>query len=482
MVYKKVALYLRKSREDESLEDTLARHERMLLDFCKRNNLLIVDIFKEVVSGESLEARPQALKMLDNVAQRKYDGVVVVELERLSRGNQIDQAEILETFKRSGTLIYTLNKVYDLSSDDEFDEEFFEFGLFMSRREYKIIKRRLLRGRLQAQKEGYFIGSILPYGFSKKKDERGYVLIPNDETQYVELIFNKFVYEGYSLSDVRKYLDNHGIRAYNGDTWRFEVLKRILKNKIYLGYIRTNTRGDLEYVKGKHNAVVDERTFELAQEKLRIKSVKLKYHRDLTNPLASIVRCGYCGRSMHKENNRLRCQKETCKCVLSYFEVVEKKLIDELQAELADFNYFLDHYEDELVKQRKSVQAEIALVKKQIAKRENMINKACEMLEEGIYTKEKFLERTAILEEEIARLQASLSALENNATSDKDIKIKKAVPILERVLKKYWSLSPKDKNDLLKSIIDHVDYFKTIRNNRWRKDIDDLELKIYLKI
>ena len=146
MIVKKVALYLRKSREDESLEETLARHERMLLDYCKRNNLVIIDIFKEVVSGESLEARPQALKMLENVEAGMYDGVVVVELERLSRGNQIDQVEIAETFKRSGTKIYTLNKVYDLSSDNDFDEEFFEFGLFMSRREYKVIKRRLLQG------------------------------------------------------------------------------------------------------------------------------------------------------------------------------------------------------------------------------------------------------------------------------------------------------------------------------------------------
>lgn len=96
-------------------------------------------VYKEVVSGENLDARPQARLMLDDVADKLYDGVVVVELERLSRGNQIDQVEILETFKKTGTKIYTLNKTYDLASDNEFDEEFFEFGLFMSRREYKII-------------------------------------------------------------------------------------------------------------------------------------------------------------------------------------------------------------------------------------------------------------------------------------------------------------------------------------------------------
>jgi DNA invertase Pin-like site-specific DNA recombinase len=482
MVFKKVALYLRKSREDESLEETLARHERMLVDYCKRNNLLIVDIFREVVSGESLEARPEALEMLDNVDCGMYDGVVVVELERLSRGNQIDQVEIAETFKRSGTKIYTLNKVYDLSNGNDFDEEFFEFGLFMSRREYKIIKRRLLRGRLQSQKEGYFIGSTLPYGFSKVRDIRGFVLTPNEETQFVELIFHKFVNEGYSISDIRKYLDTNGIKPLKDDFWSNLAVKRILSNKLYLGYIRQNTRGKTVYIKGKHSAVIDEHLFDMAQEKLAIKSVKLKKSADLTNPLASLVKCSMCGSTMQKATTKIRCYKDGCKNVLSYFDVVEKKLIEELQAELADFNYFLDNYEEELTNQRKTALAEINIVKKQLAKKEKMINRACEMLEEGIYSKAKFLERTAVLEKEKELLQASLFTLENSSISNQDVRAKKAIPILEKVLKRYWDLSPADKNALLKTIIDRVEYTKTKHNTRWNKQLDDLELKIYLKI
>ena len=124
---KKVLLYLRKSRDDEneSKEETLARHERMLLDYCSRYDLSIEKIYKEVVSGESIAARPQMQKLLEDVQSGDYHGVVVVELERLSRGNQIDQAEVLEIFKKSQTKIYTLNKIYDFSVDDDLDEEFF---------------------------------------------------------------------------------------------------------------------------------------------------------------------------------------------------------------------------------------------------------------------------------------------------------------------------------------------------------------------
>ena len=51
-----IAIYLRKSREEdnETREETLARHESILFDYCKKNDLTITKIFREVVSGESI--------------------------------------------------------------------------------------------------------------------------------------------------------------------------------------------------------------------------------------------------------------------------------------------------------------------------------------------------------------------------------------------------------------------------------------------
>ena len=76
---KNVAIYLRKSREDlETTEETLARHERMLLDYCNRNSLNILKIYKEVVSGEAISNRPAMQKLLEDVYEGLYEGVVVI--------------------------------------------------------------------------------------------------------------------------------------------------------------------------------------------------------------------------------------------------------------------------------------------------------------------------------------------------------------------------------------------------------------------
>ena len=487
-----VAIYLRKSREeiDETREETLKRHENILFDYCSRNNLNIVKTYREIVSGESIEKRPQMQLLLEDVKNKLYDGVVVVELERLSRGNQIDQAEILEIFKKSKTKIYTLNKVYDLSSEDEFDEEFFEFGLFMSRREYKVIRRRLLRGKKQAQKEGFFISPTLPFGYDKEKQGKGYVLIPNEkDSKIVQMIFDKYVHQNQSILEIRNFLNDNNINHKSkAEKWTTQRVRRILGNRTYIGYIVAEIKTDNPiFYKGNHISIVDDETFNLAQEKLKIKLVKTKRGANLQNPLASLLYCSFCGKLLHRNiagknpETKYSCRTVGCPNVQEYCYIIENKVISELQSELKDFNYFLNNYENEMKSKQVTIKNEIAIIESEILKKENMINRACEMLEEGIYTKEKYLSRVNILEQDLNALKSNLRAL-NNIKYDETERYKTAIPILEKVLDVYWDLKPKDKNDLLKSIIEKIEYTKTERNSKGNINPDLVDLKIYLKI
>ena len=138
------AIYLRKSRTDMEAEargegETLVRHEKILLDLAKQKGIKIGKIYREIVSGETIEARPEVQKLLADVKKSIWKGILVVEVERLARGDTEDQGTVAKAFKISNTKIITPMKTYD--PNDEFDEEYFEFGLFMSRREYKTINR-----------------------------------------------------------------------------------------------------------------------------------------------------------------------------------------------------------------------------------------------------------------------------------------------------------------------------------------------------
>ena len=97
----------------------------------------MVEMSQEKSREKVARVKIEIQKMLEEVSAGIYAGVIVVDLERLARGNGADQAYISQVFQFSGTKIVTPTKIYDPSN--EFDEEYFEFGLFMSRREYKTI-------------------------------------------------------------------------------------------------------------------------------------------------------------------------------------------------------------------------------------------------------------------------------------------------------------------------------------------------------
>ena len=81
-----------------------------------------------------------------------------MDVDRLARGDTIDQGRVQRAFFYSNTKIVTPNKTYDPAN--EYDNEYFEFSLFMSRREYATIKRRMQRGRERSSSDGYYVGNI----------------------------------------------------------------------------------------------------------------------------------------------------------------------------------------------------------------------------------------------------------------------------------------------------------------------------------
>lgn len=459
---KDVAIYLRKSREDEELkEETLARHEKMLLDYCKRNKLNIVQIYKEVVSGESIANRPEMQRLLDDVANGLYHGVVCVEIERLSRGNQLDQCEILDAFKGSNTKIYTLNKIYDLSSED-MDEEFFEFALFMSRREYKTITRRMQRGRLQATKEGYYIGNNLPYGFNKTRVDKGYILVPNAiEADVVRLIFDRYI-NGVGTSTIAKELNDKGIKTKNGSFWVNTRIMDIIKNKIYIGLIHS-TKLDI-WVEGKHEPIIEPAIFEKAQALHAVKSPKVRKNDKIKNPFAGLIKCGCCGLLMQRNCNYkynyeyLVCNRNPA-CTnrkAIRLDYIEAQVLDELKEALKGFNYFLDNSQEELRAKRNSIDNELKILTKELQIKESQIEKACDLLEQGIYNIDLFKKRTRSLESDIDNIKNRIAEIKNTPLDD-DIKAQSAIPILEKVLEKYPKLNIEQKNLLLKSIIKTIE-------------------------
>ena len=317
-------IYLRKSREDRDkekhgAEDTLKRHREILTAHAARAGIYVEKIYEEVVSGETIKERPEIQKVIQECYEGKYRGILVVEVSRLSRGNQGDAQVILDCLKYSnnnnGVLVVTPTKVYDIAHNSD-DEEYMEFELFMSRREFKMINKRLDRGRKQAVVEGQYMGSYRPYGYNIHDTRTARTLVPHPtEAPVVKMMFEWVGREQMALSRVARQLNNMGIPTYTGIAeWTASTVKDILCNPVHIGKVRWNDRMQVKTLvdgeivvsrprsnhtkhfmlyDGLHEPIVSEELFHAANN--RFTTDKTKAGQELKNPLAGLLFCQKCG-------------------------------------------------------------------------------------------------------------------------------------------------------------------------------------------
>lgn len=518
-------LYLRKSRADMEAEargegETLARHEKLLLEVAKRGPYNITQIYREIVSGETIAARPVVQHLLQEVEDGKWEGVLVVEVERLARGDTIDQGVMAQAFKYSGTKIITPLKIYDPAN--EFDEEYFEFGLFMSRREYKTINRRLVRGRNASAKEGKWVSGVAPYGYERVriKGDKGWTLRPIEEqADIVRFIFRLYT-SGEENEDgsvrqigtytISKRLDKMGVAPpSSAEYWNDRTVQCILQNPAYIGKIRwgvskskkriiNNTvevehykapPEDVIFVDGLHPAIVDEAVFQKAQEIIkRSGPPPVPRKNAVVNPLAGLLVCGRCGRSIVLRKGRLdmlMCYSRVCDNVGSKYECVEERLLQALSSWLEEYRL---EWSDKLpaneqalldLKQKslRNANSELETLRKQL-------ERTHDLLEQGVYDTDTFLARSRSLSERISSAEADIKTLTVEVQEDKERATSRlnVIPKVEKLLEVYSALpTAQAKNELLKEVLEKVEYTKLERSGR-NGPFDNFELVLYPKL
>lgn len=514
----KTAIYLRKSRADLEAEqrgegETLAKHRTALLKVAKEKNLNIIALHEEIVSGESLVHRPEMLKLLQDVEDKKYDAVLCMDMDRLGRGGMKEQGIILETFKRSNTKIVTPRKMYDLN--DEWDEEYSEFEAFMARKELKIITRRMQRGRIASVESGNYLGTTPPYGYLIKELKDGRTLEPHpDQSKIVKLIFEWYTHDDPEIrigaSMIANKINALGHKTATGKTWGNWTVLGIIKNPVYSGKVTwkkkeikksitpgkvkdTRTRDENEWiiVDGKHDAIISEELFEKAQSIL-----KGRYHvpYQLTNgvrsALAGIIKCAKCGASMvyrpyTTQKPALKCYNQTrCHNKSSNYELVERRILEGiaewLEVYKANFEMNSPQEETSEMKQINVYRQMLKNLEKELAETEKQKENLFDFLERKIYTEEVFLSRSKTLAEKTEKLQQDIDTIKKGIDSElqREEAQDSIIPQVERVLDLYTKTDdPKKKNSLLKSVLE-----KAVYNKEKHQYKDDFSLTLYPKL
>ena len=474
------AQYLRKSRMEEGMdtEEVLAKHRKALADFAAAHDIHIIETYYEVVSGESLYARPEMLRLLEDVEEGRYDAVLVMDLDRLSRGRMKDQGIILDAFRDSGTLIVTPEKTYDLS--DDLDDEMAEFKTFMSRREYKIINKRLRRGLKQTIQDGCYVANA-PYGYRKVNVDRKPTLeIYEPEAKFVRMMYDLYL-QGYGCVSIARHVNALGARPHRSAEFTRNSVAHILRNPTFAGkivwdqktHIRKGAKGNPKHitiynprekwtiVDGMHPAIISQETYDKVQAIFAGRYIPSKQDGTVRSPLAGLVRCANCGQRMQrlvmKGQPYLLCTRPGC-CASTKFELVEKRVLAYLEETLARLE--VEQQQGVTDRDTSVLDTTLEAVQKELAAAQRQKSRLYELLELEEYDLPTFRERMAAVKEKIAGLERrqreTQQAIEHARLADPAALAEK----IRGVLEAYDASDPAGRNALLKGVLSTVWYRK----------------------
>lgn len=488
----RVCIYLRKSRTDLEEEakaalrgekyDTLQKHRTELLRFAKDNELVIVDIFEEVMSGSTIEDRQKIQNVLANVKQNKYDAILCIAYDRLSRGDKEDQGRIENVLKKHDTLIITPSKLYDLNSDE--GQTSAEIDGFISRIEYRRIKRRMEDGKHRSTLLGHNVSSHVPFGYYKDRDTKK--LIPlEEEAEIVRLVY-KLCIEGCGCPSIATKLYNMGVKTRKGKDFTKKTVADLIKNIKYKGcqfYGATKyKKKSKEYsiTENAHEAIVSPEDWALANRMIAQRKPPIHDTKELKNPFAGILKCYFCSNTMRgvhdRKKIRLACDTIGCTCRSVLLNVVEAKVLESIHDILANIDV-------EAVEEDNNVLEDLLKQKDRLDKKINELlmqrSSLHEFLEKKIYTPEIFLERQQVINDEMAIIEEKKSLLQEEINNElnKYNNAKNLKPAIMNCMEIYHKSNATQKNKLLKSFISKITYKRAKTDNL----ISDINIEIFLK-
>lgn len=510
-----ILLYSRKSQSDDptlTVEEVLARHEEILNNWCIRNIGELIpekNRFREVVSGETIADRPEVQKVLKLIESPKYKALLIVEVQRLSRGDLMDAGFLIKKLRFTNTFVFTEHRNYDLK--EEYDRENFERELKRANEFLEYQKKILNRGRLISVQKGNYIGSTPPYGFNIVWQENGKdkcsVLEENkEEADVVRLMFDMYVNEDLGFTRIARRLDELGIKPRKGKFWSPAAIKDMIDNVHYIGKVKWNHRqtvtivedstfiksrpkskiGEFLICEGKHDGIISKELFEQAQDK-RGRNHRAKPDTKIRNPFASLVQCE-CGRYMiyrtYTNNGvvvgepRMLCPNQTyCKNASCLFDEFTEKIIDILKQCIEDFEIRVQNKESD------SVQLHIKIVNNLEKKLEELnkkeINQWEKYTEEGM-PKHIFDALNAKVLKEKEEVQQALCAAKDSVPEmvdyeEKILRFKDALDALKNP-----DVDAAKKNKLLKACIDKIIYKR--ERGKSRRIFKSMELDVQLRL
>ena len=260
------------------------------------------ELLEKGVSGfkKSAKDRDAIQELQEAAVAGKFDILLVYMFDRLGRRDD-ETPFVVEWFVQNGIEVWSA--VEGQQRFDNHVDKLLNYIRYWQASGESVKTSVRTKTRLeQLTQSGLFTGGSIPYGYrlekqgrvNKRNKEVFDLVVDDDEAKIVQLIFYKYVHEGFGAQRLCHYLHDMNIRRADGGGFPNTTINRIIKNQIYTGIIR-NGEAQSESIDALR--IIDQDTFNRAQEIMKSRTThhaETPLHLDGQSILVGNIYCGHC--------------------------------------------------------------------------------------------------------------------------------------------------------------------------------------------
>lgn len=446
-------IYTRVSTEDQVKGLSLTSQEEACKDYALRNGYAVKHVFREEGASARTTDRKQLIALLDYCKKNKgnIDTLIVWKIDRFARKTE-DHLTLKAYLNRFGVSLCSVTEPIEDSNTGRLMETILAgFAQF----DNEVRTERAVNGLIGRSDEGGWI-TRAPLGFINTRDEARRPTLAHDPAvaPIIRKVFDEFATGKYNANSINKYAYEIGLRSRAGRKLTEKLMARLLRKHAYKGYVRNKRTG--EYIRGLHQAIVEEETFEAVQHILDGKSKPIRAEKDNFWPLrGGFLTCADCGSPITGARNKGKTKyyaKYACpRCRKSITGKPTSIDRDKLHADFIKFlqdiaprpkhiimfrRIVLRQWQDEfkeMADEKRAVENSLQALDR---KRERVI----ELLIDGSLEKDEKDAQIERIDAERTILRIKHSELEQDVDDKEDV-IEKAVDFMTNVAS-YWETAP----------------------------------------
>lgn len=223
----KAVIYARYS-SDNQREESIEGQLRECMEYAEYNGIDVVDTYIDRALSAKTDNRPNFQRMIKDSSRRLFDMVLVWKLDRFSR-DRYDSARYKHLLKKNGVKVVSAKENIASGSEGILLESVLEG---MAEYYSADLSEKVKRGLTENALKGKWNGGQVPIGYVINQDR--HLEIDPNFAPLVKEIFEQ-CYDGKTIKEIHKNLEDRHILRPNGKPIRYNAVRYILTNRVYIG-------------------------------------------------------------------------------------------------------------------------------------------------------------------------------------------------------------------------------------------------------